>query len=276
VLFTSKAKLADQLVTLLAEHPACTSSDLLERLGNGTRSYGRRALYKELHELQDQAVVIRSSGRYSLRLGWVAELEKLTETAHHRNIESIGTALPLSEGDSQTIWRFNGLRRVDDYWIQVALSLFDQTTATSMFYWIRHSWFSLAHPAKDDQFQRAMRRRGRRLYMAIGGQTFLDHLPSQTWPTDVYRVSFDPSPFDHSKLGSITAIGDYVVTVRLDARLSRAVEALYARVQRQSDLTVEAHRELFTTKGRCTLLLERSPSKAALYLGRFQRFFQLE
>ena len=273
MLLTPEAKLAEKIVRFLAENPASPAPSMLAKLRDGGRRYSRRAMYKELRRLQDQAVVIQSSARYSLRLGWLVELERLVETAHRRAIESVYTTLPLDAKDTRTVWRFPDLRHVDDYWIQVALALFDHTREPAMFYWIRHSWFSMAHPEKDDEFQRALRRRRRLLYLAIGGDTFLDRLPAPAWAPDVYRPSFKPSPFQGSRLGSITAIGEYVVTVRLDARLNEALDTLYSRVQAESDLTVEAHRTLFATKGSCTLILEHAPSKAASYLARFRRFF---
>ena len=271
---TQPETIREYIVLLLAEFPVATADWLFETICNDFQECTERAVFKELKKLQEMDVVIKAGSSYSLRLAWVHELIRFSEDIF-KHYQQKGTLLEsiLTEEESESRWRFNDLRRLDDFWIQVALTLFAHTGKSKMFYWIRNSWFHLAHPQKESQFQDALMKQGLRLYMILGESTYLDRLVSRQWPHEVYEYSFASSPFDKEKASSITVVGDYIVTIMIEPTLRKNISALYERVIDSSSFTVTNIKELFETQGKCTLRLQNSPRKALKLKKKFARFF---
>lgn len=266
-------QLSDQLIYELGYTPGQTAQDLRAKLAKNGKEYSIRAVFKVLNQLQEEGIVLKVEGSYRLRLTWALQLVNFAEDVLERYEE-----LPLLEGiisseETKFTWDFRDLRRVDDFWIQIATLLFQHTEERSMYYWIRNAWFYLAHPEKDKQFQKVCKRNDNRIYMIVGDPGPIDEMVVKTAEEGVYHTSFASSPFDKEKKASLAVIGDYIITVQIAKKLREDLQELYKSIYAAGSFDLDAIRSLFAQRGKCSLHLEKNRRKAKRLLGQFRRHF---
>ena len=98
VLLTKSEKLAGRILRVLAEHPASTTDALRRWLPAQAHGNSRRAIYKALGQLQADGVILKSGHLYSLRLGWLMDLEAWVQQAHRRQAESLAPVESAAAG----------------------------------------------------------------------------------------------------------------------------------------------------------------------------------
>ena len=74
MLFQIKESLDAKLVRELGLEAGQTAQQLRESLSKSSGRYSAQALYKELHKLQREGIVVGMKGSYGLALSWVLEL----------------------------------------------------------------------------------------------------------------------------------------------------------------------------------------------------------
>ncbi len=142
-----------------------------------------------------------------------------------------------------------------------------------MFYWIRHSWFQLPSVELESKFIAVLRSGGYRLHIIVEGNTFLDRLECRNIGRDPYVISFAPSPFRKANWGSLSVIGNYVVTLNIDRYLRTKINDLFAKVKSAKDIELTEINHLLQLKGRCVLRVENNPAKAKQLKTKFARYF---
>jgi len=96
-------------------------------------------------------------------------------------------------------WSFSNLIRMDQFWVQLMFTLYEVSTSRNMYEWVPHLWFPLVDIQRDLHYLRAMKAAHNKLYLIVGGNTFLDQLSSQHWDDEIYIVSHAPSSFEHER-----------------------------------------------------------------------------
>ena len=276
LLLKDTKKLQDRVVHLLARSPGITAETLHARLARDNVRVTLRAVFKVIRKLKDTKVLIKVGNCYSLRLSWAIELRNFTDEifSNYRK-KSLFYSLIPEQGKSFS-WNFPDPPLADDFWRQLTLSLFDQTGKKKMFYWIRHSWFQLPSVELESKFMEVLRSRAYKLYIIVEGNTFLDRLECRNIGTNPYVISFAPSPFRKSNWGSLSVIGNYVVTLRIDRYIRNKIDNLFSKVKSAKDIELTEINHLLQLKGRCTLRVENNPTKARQLKTKFARYFGVD
>ena len=273
-MFTNRInRIEDFIIFTLAKEPDQSAEQLHERVLSSFGDYTIRAVFKSLRKLQEEGVVINIEGDYRLRLAWALELSKFSEEIldKYNKIPHL-EGIMESEVDSVS-WNFPDLKRVDDFWMQIALALFQHTEQEIMFYWIRNAWFYLIHPDKELQFQEALANQGKKIYMIVANATKLDIAQINSWDLDVYQSSIACSPFDKERKASLGVIGDYILSVKIAKKLRDGLNRLYDSINKTKKLDFHLASSVLEEKGQCSLILEHNPQKAKKLQRKFERYF---
>ncbi len=131
-----------------------------------------------------------------------------------------------------------------------------------MFVWVPHFWFDLVHYHKDLEAQEAMKIAGNRMYMILGGRSFLDRLPTRYWNKQVYEWSYAPGPFEAQRSWYFDVIDDFILNIHLDAVTTARIGELFSKVKSKADLGLIREFEDIKSKARVRMQLEHSVVKA--------------
>lgn len=273
MLTLQKPSLQQTLIELLATCPGSTAHLMKERAASLYRSCSIQAIYKELRGLISRGVIVKAGNAYSLSLAWILNSSEFIDRAYERLMEYSAQSAITDGRHLPRRWRFNDLRRADDFWVQTMLALLQSSRTKTVFSWLPHTWFDLINHEKDVRYQNALRATGRRHCAVIGSASMLDQRTLQNWPQDVYYGRIGPDFFKNSGHIYTNVIGDFILTIRMDKRTAAAIERCYQETSSEDTLDIGRILTLLSTAHSCTLTLESDEIKASRLTRKFQRFF---
>jgi hypothetical protein len=153
------------------------------------------------------------------------------------------------------------------------LALYDVTGIDKMFTWAPHPWFHLVHDTQEVHFQKLLRGRNRRMYLIIGGDTFLDKAFIDYCSPEVYTVAFGRKLIDFVKDLYISVIGDYVLKIAFTTPLTREIDKLYEEIDSYRKVRPGRIVELLAKKWRIRVKLSRSRRQAKRISSKLEDFF---
>ena len=274
-MFLSQSTLAQRLVYLLAAAPDQQARDLWIGARRGSRSFSVAAIYKELTKLQALGIVVKQRTRYSLSYTWIAESQQFIERVSHRyqQPDYLSSFIPGAVG--KHTWRFRSLLDMDDFWNQILLALVSQDRGERVFSWVPHPWFVLIHTEKERKFHSALHARGKKFFTIFGDDGFLDRLAERLYPRDIHDYAFAPAPFHREQSSYFDVVGEFLLTVRIEEPLTRAIERLFCSVRTKRDLDPLRAMQVLTTRGAIRMTLERNPRKTSKLTRLFCDYFGL-
>lgn len=259
--------LEEKLVTVLAKHPESTVKQLLARVP----SYTSQALYKELTKLCREGVVFKEGKKFSLNWTWINSLLRFGEETRASYLRSSTALVPAAS--KRLEHHFSSLLAADDFWAHAVVSLFAHTKAPCMFEWMPHPWFELIHKEKEDLFRATLRSQGRKIYMILGNDTYLDRICSKLWETPVYEYSFAKSPFEALQSEYFDVIGDCILRLKLDKTYAKELQAYYRRTSSKDQVNASELVGLLSRKTNVRIVIERNQLKAKRLQKKFCVFF---
>lgn len=273
MILKDSSNLDEKIIKILANSPGTSVEELHKYILKSGQDLTKRAIYKTVKKLLTSKILIKVGSNYSLRLSWAVELRNFADDIF-RNYRKKSLFYSIIPKDSKPlIWNFPDPALADDFWRQICLSLFERSGHKNMFYWIRHAWFQMPSIKEELKFQSILRKQGNKIYIIVEGNTFLDHEECKNWPSNPYIISFAPSPFKNETLGSLSVIGDYIVTIKIDNFIRSQINNLFAKVKSSKDIQINEVNRLFQLKGKCSLKLEHNSLKAKKLTGKFSRYF---
>lgn len=273
MLLQHQENLEELLVRWLAQRPAVSANWLHEQTRRLARSYTIQAVYKELRKLQRVGVVVKVGERYSLRLTWVDSLARWAGDMQRTYDATPLMGAPLVEGQRKAQWTFTDLGRMDDFILQLIVALLRQSSERVLFEWVPHPWFELIHHRDDVQLAQYLRNKNSRIFLIVGGRSYLDRSLAGQLPKDVYSCSLAVSEFEAERRVHYLLIGDYLVTVQLDKHSAARIDELFKSVSAASDLRVSRVLSVFNQRARCRVTLERKPTTLVRMRRKFEQYF---
>jgi hypothetical protein len=266
-------RLEERLIRILAGVPCARVSWIQKSLSAKFRPYTFQAIYKELSKLQKAGIVVKAGEEYRLKLSWISDLTRLVNQMHDTHLAASSLAARLSQDKSKIKWNFSNLLKMDDYWGHLVLDLFRNSGANAMYEWLPHPWFELIHREKEDRFRKVLRRSKKRIYMIVGGSSYLDRICRRYWPAELYEYSFTESPFENKRSEYIDVIGEYILTIKLTRNFSQRIDDFYQQISCAKEVQASEILDLFTAKTSIQMILERNKRKASLFKKKFSQFF---
>lgn len=228
MLLGNNEKLAEATVKVLGRNPHLNVTELYALLQQQHYTGSIKGVYKALKQLEEGGIALRVNRKYSLKLSWVSQMLTLLESIYDKTVKSLGYD-DLLVG-SKRHWRFNNLTRFNAFWTQVMLFLLTRSQRKILYDWVPHPWFYLIQPKVEGQFLNTLERLKVRTLRVVGGDRYLDRLPSAYWKQTTGKTVFCPEAFgsEHSKY--YVVIDDFVLTTGLDAKTAARIETLYHTV----------------------------------------------
>lgn len=273
MLLQTKESLEELIVRTLAASANLTATQIKERIPATTKGYSIQAVYKELRKLRSEGVIVKLKQKYSLRLPWALDFIALADTISSSYVDAPSFASIAPERNKRKIWRFNNLLKLNDFWSHVLLLLINQSQKKILLGWNPHPWFHLVQTKQEEQYLRALAIAKGRLYLIIGGSTYLDKWTERFFDKRIVTYSFARSPFQDERSTYLNIVDDYVLTVKLNNETTEAIENLYRNTTSPEGMNFPAMLAIFYKKVNASIWLEQNHRKAAALKSRFSRFF---
>jgi len=273
MILQEKPKLEERIIELLMKQPNITAAHLHRTINEHAADYSIQAIYKELRKLHSVGVIAKHGPRFALRIPWVLNVAALVEEMKQHYVDEQQFDHLLLAPGKKKIWHFTNLNILNNFWSQVLLVVINQAKDKRIYGYSPHPWYHLLQTEQEDQYIQSLRHSGARLYLMMGGRTFLDKWATKYWPKSVVEYSFAESPYEQNRGWYFDLIDDYLVSVKLDATTIKAIETLYENTVDWEQLDLAKVLLLAQTKVKASLWLEHNPQKADAIRKRFAKFF---
>ncbi len=273
MLCNPRQQLEDRIVTALGQRPRLAAKELHHKVQTGHR-YSIQGLYKELRKLEADGVVVKQGLRYSLRIPWILELLELSNTLEKSYMTMARQLVDLPVTGKKQILHFNTLLQLNNYWAQVLLFLMHHVKEKNLYSYMPHPWYHLIYAEQELQYIEAVKRMHVRLSIINRGKTYLDRWVEQFWKQPHIEYSFHPAPLRHVPQNVyLNVIGEYVITVKLGAVITKDIEQLYSKTRNSEDINFPEMFRVLNQKIQATMWVEHNKKKAQVLKGHFHRHF---
>ena len=272
---TLEEKLSETIIGLLAKEANLTAPQLLQEVKRQGKIFGLRAMYKELKNLQRQGVVVHFRRRYSLLIPWTLDFLKVAESMSDTYLESVALA-SLPKVGQKLSYRFDNLYSLNDFWSQLITFVITRSNKKVIYGWAPHNWYNLVKSDNEQQYIDSLRTAKVKQYLIIGGKTYLDKFAEKFWTKANVELSTAASPFHSQQSVYFDAIGSYVISLKLDHKMTAEIERLYQTTSSLDGMDLPAIISVFHQKTRAILTLEHNTAKARKIKGRFSRYFGIK
>lgn len=266
--------LAQHLIKTLAHQQFTDVQNLRGKITEASgKKYSLQGFYKELKKLQDRGVVFKLGNKYSLRLPWVLDSLALAQVLEKNYVERPQLITILPDINKKEIWHFTDLLKMNDFWSHILLILIQQSKNKILLGWNPHPWFHLVQTKQEEQYIKALKLAKSKLYLIVGGNTFLDKWTEKFWDKDTVKYSFGKSDFDAERATYINVVDEYVLTVKLDLKIAREIDEIYRNAKSMEELDLQSVLSIFQRKTKATIWLERNPEKARKIKTKFKKYW---
>jgi hypothetical protein len=268
VLLGNTLTLEDKVLTILAKKGNVTALELLTLI-NPTVT--KQALYQELRKLIARGAVVKTRRIYSLKLSWLQQLHVLITNAQDKALESV----PLPDGLSSKTYKvtFRSLTDALAAWAHFTMALLRRSNVNILLEYAPHAWYHLVSLGAEDQFQKMLTGEGAGYYLIVGDDTPLDRTYARFFGQPKRHISFAYQSFPLNSSQYFSVIGNYLITVKIHAALTKELDSIYSRVKKVSlDDLLEVQRTLQQPR-RVEMSVRYSVSEARRYTKAFGDFF---
>jgi hypothetical protein len=253
-----------------------SASEIRDQVNRVWKTYSSRGIYKELARLENEGIVLRSCGKYSLRLAWLVSL--YTEVAQlfmsGNDPELLKNFLPKK--GQEIIINCSDLVRWDRIWTQLMLTLNVVFPNLPMFVWLPRHWFNFTHPDIEKTFILANEASKNLRYTIVGGRGWLDRHDQKSIARKSVGYSFRLSPFENDRTNYHWVIGDYVGVSTINSRVAHKIDEIYENAKELSDIPSDISRHLISQNCNGKVRCIWAPQKAEKLRRQFLDHFGLE
>ncbi len=272
-----RKNLSQYIIQSLSSQQFLEVSDLLKKITEASgKDYSIQGLYKELKKLQEEGVLFKLGNQYSLRLPWVLDFISLADSISATYIERPQLPLILPEINKKEIWHFTDLLKMNDFWSHVILALLQQSKNKILLGWNPHPWFHLVQTKQEEQYIKSLKLANSKLYLIVGGDSFLDRWTEKFWDKKMMEYSFGKSDFHNERSTYFNVVDDYVLTVKLDPKISQSIDDIYKNTKSLNDLDLQSIFSIFHQKTKSSVWLEKNPERARKIGIKFKKFWGID
>ncbi|MCB9029496.1 MAG: hypothetical protein H6619_00455 [Deltaproteobacteria bacterium] len=271
---SSRLNLRTALISLFSQKLSWRAEELLEAVERAHRKISKQALYKELRRLEDDGVVVRASGVYTIRLAWILQLSSFANKLHQLFLETESLLSTFEFKDGIEKWEFSDLHRADLFWTQLIIALLPRNRSQKIFSWIPHPWFHLVHADREKEFWNAVAIYEPEFYVSVAGDTPLDREWANLTDSSSSKVFFGKPPLYHSNLNSFELHGDFLVEVKLDKETAEEIEQIFISVPKLSSFKPQQLMQLLGKERKIIISLEHNTDRIETFRRLFSEHFK--
>ncbi|WKZ57305.1 MAG: helix-turn-helix domain-containing protein [Bdellovibrionota bacterium] len=267
-------QLEKRILALLADGSTYSAQEIQTRLSKIGTDYSVQAVYHIFRKLRRQGVVLKVRDRFSLSLTWALDLLHLARQIESNLLQSVPANQVIPAPMHGLSWSFASLMALDDFWVQLMLIVFERSSEAQMYNFCPHPWFYYAQQGKLEKFYRVLTQRQSRIYLLIGGRSYLDHEFSRAVSKCLYNcVHASGRTIGGTTCQHVMVIGDYVITVRLSKKMGAAIDEAFQAINSKDLSSLLLLQQVISRPTRARLSVAHNPAKAGTLRRKFQNLF---
>lgn len=238
--------------------------DLISSIQDARPGTTKQAVYVAIRKLKKDDVVVTYNKRVALNQAWVGRMYNFFSLAQKNYFDSLvfdDSFLNLSDGERVT-YHFKSPLVTDQYWAHIFRLLTDLVPReVPVMLWGPHQWFMIARKESETQLFEVFAEQDKLVCVSAGGKTPMDVASRQYYDGEHAKYS---SGIDMSLKSNqyINVFGDYIIDVRLDEKVSRAIDNFYIKNKEESPRSAAELKKIVKTAGKNKFTVMRNRKKA--------------
>ena len=241
----------DKIIEILSKGPR-SGKGLKTALANGGHKVSIQIIYKQLNELIEDEIILKTKKLFFINNEWVKNVSKIIDI---QDIE-----LP-EEGEKFT-YKFNSLQNLDAHWKHVMSSFRKKFAHEAFFSYCPHQiWIYV--PSRDISEQNMKNEHEYNKYYnfyIVGGDTLLDKKFKKEFQGDFYRVETYVLKGE-KRNKHLSVFNNIIVTTTFKKELGESIDAIFKK-QNTIDQQELALKKLLSDNHSCTFIIEGNKNKA--------------
>jgi hypothetical protein len=226
MLFQSQETLEESIVRCLAGRGTYTAKELHQYINKKIRVVSLKAIYKALHELLEQTVIIKIGKSYFLHLQWVQNMGALAVAMEKNSVRQLESILATLEIKKVVKWEFKNFINANRFWTHFLLLSVQKSRKKLVYEWCPHPWYYFIDSSTERHFQRTMSHNNVHMIRIVGGDSDLDKSPLNLWTQVQGSTYFVPTQSSFQMTEYFNVIDDYYVSLKI----SRSVADRFDRI----------------------------------------------
>jgi len=273
-----KPKTIEDYALLFLQKGSLKTTDLLENIQDVRPGTTKQALYKILHKLKTEEVVVVRSKYVSLSSIWINHMAQYFATAQRlytTHGEPSEDFLQLEDGDHIT-YTFKNPNITDIFWGHALSILGEVTKEEPVYIYNPHEWFVLAREESEKKLFNELTKKNKQLFILIGNNDTLDKLASKELNNDMAQYHTLPTALFPKDNYYINIFSDFIIEVWLDKKTSDAIDKFYKENNVFDENAKNILQEIIEQRGKNKLVISRNARKAEKLKKVFKKYFYIK
>jgi len=250
--------------------------NLVKKIQNDRPKTTKQAVYAALRILKQNEQIITYKGMASLNLSWLNSMVNyfaLAKSSYVKGDSSQGSFIDL-ENKEKIKYYFNNPTKADIFWTHALYLLMERSEAKEpIFIYNPHEWFLLARYDNENEIFKTAIRKGHRLLLTAGGNTFLDRYIKKHFDNDSSQYhSLEVSLFKEKNY-YLNIVGDFLIEVWLDQNMSNKIENFYTGTTKWDENKLAELKDIINVESRMKIVISRNQQKAEKIKRSLKKYF---
>ena len=275
MLLSSQTNIEDKILTHLTYGPKLIV-DLIAILKKQRPGTTKQGVYNALRALKRDEVVVTHKKQASLNLAWVNKISAFTSQAQNFYLEGRldSVCLKILEQGGKIQYFFKNPTLTDAFWCHAIYILLESVTSGQPVYLYNpHCWVYITRPESERGLRDYIINKKIQYLVAVHGKYPLDKyiINEFNGESSQYYMS-ETLPFKPDNY-YFNVIGDYLIEVWEDHKLTTKIENLYKRITIVTEKEIEELKKIVKSSGRTKLVISKNPNKIQKYKRIFEKHF---
>ncbi len=238
----------------------------------------KQGVYLIIRKLKKQEIVVVHKKNISLSSVWLSLMKEFVTKAQFNttNLVSSGNEfLNLKQGE-KIQYNFKNPILTDAFWSHAFTTLIESSSPQiPILIYNPHEWFLLARTRNEIDLFEKISKRGQKLELLAGNNTFLDKFVKKYFNGSNEYENTDKLPFEKNNY-YINIIGDFIIEVYLDKKISSQIDDFYINTQMFDDIEKKKLEKILMQKGKNKFSITYNKRKADKLRRVFKKYFFLK
>lgn len=252
--------------------------DLVKKIQTDRLKTTKQAVYAALRILKRNEQIVTYKGTASLNLSWINSMTNYFAFAKHSYVKgesAQGSFIDL-EDKEKIKYYFNSPIKADIFWTHALYLLLERSEAKEpVFIYNPHEWFLLTRYENENEIFKTISRKGHRLLLTAGGNTFLDRYIKKNFDNDSNQCHTLEAPLFKEKNYYLNIVGDFLIEVWLDQNMSNKIEKFYTETTRWDENKLAELKDIINVESRMKIVISRNHQKAEKIKKSLKKYFVL-
>lgn len=275
MLFSSKVKLEDLIIEVLALKPGQTPKEIHSLLSKAKSSYNLSSVYQELRKLKSVGILVHKENTYQLRLGWVNDLSKLFREVEKNYLKSDNLHYLFPDISEKVQIDFKDLKSLCVYWGQIIIGLAMKNQSQRFYEWAPYCWFDFSDVGEENQFREILLKKKLAYYLVIGHQSHSNKMVRESLDGVPGAVLDSVPAFSIEDNVYYSISSPYLLTVEISPIIHNQIANLMDAAENFRDINQFklAFNQILLEEGKCTLSIEHNLNKVKKLTIKFNQLF---